>query len=195
MSISQQGLPLLDHFVGTGEQGVGSVSFGNVRLPCNSSNELLRWRVVPVQYYNVRCFASHSEGAQALRAMQWFRSRLSLGSWLALFALTVQLVLSFGHVHLDGGASLVGHSSTLLRVHASSSVDVASLPAGDEAPAGADEYCAVCALIHLAGTVVMAQPPSLPLPAVFGKTPKPTAGLDLAAHHHSLFAARAPPVA
>jgi hypothetical protein len=128
--------------------------------------------------------------------MHWFRSRSSLGSWLALFALAVQLVVSFGHVHLDRGASLAGHSSTLLRVHAATSVDVASLPAGDEAPAAADEYCAVCALIHLAGTIVTAEPPSLPLPAVFGRAPPATAtDLELPAHHHSPFSSRAPPVA
>jgi hypothetical protein len=128
--------------------------------------------------------------------MQWFRSRSSLGSWLALFALTVQLVLSFGHVHLDRGASLAGHSSTLLRVNVSTGVDAASLPAGDQAPALADIDCAICALIHLAGTIVTAQPPRLPLPAVFGRAPpEPVAGLRLTAQHHSPFPARAPPVA
>ena len=34
--------------------------------------------------------------------MQWFRSRVKLGSWVALFALALQLALTFGHVHLDG---------------------------------------------------------------------------------------------
>jgi hypothetical protein len=66
-------------------------------------------------------------------------------SWLALFALGVQLVLSFGHVHLDRGPA-PGHSSVLLRVHGLLAANVVSQPATDEAPRRADDYCAVCAL-------------------------------------------------
>src|SRR5882672_3674544 len=103
--------------------------------------------------------------------MHWFRSRSSSGSWLALFALAVQLAVSFAHVHLDRGAPVAGHSSSvLLRVHAPNGIAAASLPAGDEAPALADDYCAVCALIHLAGSVVAAEAPALPLPATFART-------------------------
>jgi hypothetical protein len=131
--------------------------------------------------------------------MQWFRSRSSLGaclgSWLALLALAFQLVVSFGHVHLDRGAALPGHSSVLLG-DASGGTDAASLPAGDEAPAIADDYCAICALIHLAGTAVAAEPPSLPLRAVFGRTFAESAvEFGLTAQDHALFAARAPPLA
>src|SRR5262245_62321691 len=36
--------------------------------------------------------------------MSWFRTRARWGSWLALFALALQLTLSFAHVHL-GDAS------------------------------------------------------------------------------------------
>jgi hypothetical protein len=128
--------------------------------------------------------------------MHWFRSRSSLGAWLALFALTAQLVVSFGHVHLDPNGSTPGHQSALLRSDAPTSADVASLPAGDEAPALADDYCAVCALIHLAGTLVTAEPPALPLPALFGRArTDSTAEFGLTAQSHALFAARAPPLA
>ena len=33
--------------------------------------------------------------------MRWLRSHIRFGSWSALFALTVQFALSFGHVHFD----------------------------------------------------------------------------------------------
>lgn len=119
-----------------------------------------------------------------------------MGSWLALFALAVQLVLSFGHMHPDRTAPLAGHSSTLLRVHASAGVEAVSLSAGDEAPALADVYCAACALIHLAGTLVVSEPPALPLPLTFGRARAESAAeFGLTAHGHSLFAARAPPAA
>ena len=128
--------------------------------------------------------------------MHWFRSRSSLGSWLALFALAVQLVVSFGHVH-PIAAHRPGTSVDAARFgRARPSVDVASLPAGDEAPALADDYCAVCALIHLAGTVVASEPPALPLPALFGRArTDSTAEFGLTAQSHALFAARAPPFA
>jgi hypothetical protein len=127
--------------------------------------------------------------------MHWFRSRSRLGSWLALFALAFQLAVSFGHVHVD--AKGLGHSPTLADVHASTSADNASLGANDEtAPALADDYCAVCALIHIAGTVVASQAPELPVPAQFGATQSdPPLEIGLTARSHALFAARAPPTA
>jgi hypothetical protein len=135
-------------------------------------------------------------GARSVATMRWFRSRSSLGAWLALFALTTQLVVSFGHVHLDHGAPVAGHSSVLLHVQASTGAETASLPASDEVPALADDYCAACALIHLAGTVVASEPPALPLPALFGRArTDSTAEFGLTAQSHAPFAARAPPVA
>jgi hypothetical protein len=126
--------------------------------------------------------------------MHWFRSRSRLGSWLALFALAFQLAVSFAHVHLDGAGS--GHSPALADVHASTGAHSASLPASDEPPALADGYCAVCALIHLAGTVVAAAAPGLPVPALFGgKRSDPPLEIGLTARSHALFAARAPPIA
>ena len=128
--------------------------------------------------------------------MHWFRSRSSLGGWLALFALAAQLVVSFGHVHLDRGAPVAGHASALLRAHALIGTETASLPASDEAPALADGYCAVCALIHLAGTAIAAEAAALPLPANFARGRSEFAAeFGLTARHHTLFAARAPPIA
>jgi hypothetical protein len=128
--------------------------------------------------------------------MHWFRSHSSLGSWLALFALAFQLVVSFGHVHLDRGAPVPGHASVVPGADASTGAGPASLPANHEAPVHADDYCAVCALIHLAGTAMAAEPPALPLPAVFGRTRSEAAiEFGLTAPHHTLFAARAPPIA
>jgi hypothetical protein len=127
--------------------------------------------------------------------MHWFRSRSRLASWLALFALAFQLAVSFAHVHVDGTRS--GHSPALAYGHASTSADNASLAANDEtAPALADDYCAVCALIHIAGTVVASQAPELPVPAQFGATRSdPPLEIGLTARSHVLFAARAPPIA
>jgi hypothetical protein len=116
-----------------------------------------------------------------------FRSRSRWGSYLALFALAFQLVVSFGHVHLDGGAP--GRASIV----AKAMVD----PAGKQAPAVADDHCPICALVHLAGTLTPSEAPTLPQLAVFGRL-RLQAAIEFdfaAALHHSPLGARAPPVA
>jgi hypothetical protein len=46
--------------------------------------------------------------------MHWIRKNNRLGAWAAVFALAIQLVLSFGHVHLDNfqGTSSVTASAS-----------------------------------------------------------------------------------
>jgi hypothetical protein len=80
--------------------------------------------------------------------MQWFRANLKVGSRLALLALTLQIVLSFGHVHLGG----LRHSSDRLSVAGTHSVPShpQRQPISD-----ADEYCAICATMHLAATSLL----------------------------------------
>jgi hypothetical protein len=123
--------------------------------------------------------------------MGWLR-RSKWGACLALFALAMQLVLSFGHVHV--GASS-GYASGL-EVAASSDTHK---PAGNHhhhLPATPDENCALCALIHLASTLLPAAAPDLPLPAVFGRLPHHiVVQLDLSAASSAYFRARAPPFA
>ena len=124
----------------------------------------------------------------SVTAMGWFRSRSRLGSYLALFALAVQLVLSFGHVHRDGSALFGIHPSAV----ATATVD----PAGKETPALADDYCPLCALTHLAGTLVPAEAPTLPRLAVFSRLLlTPAVEFDIAGQRYSPLRARAPPLA
>jgi hypothetical protein len=115
---------------------------------------------------------------------------------LALFALALQLVVSFAHVHLDRGAPGAGFRSILSGVHSQTGAQTASLPATDQAPAQTDDYCAVCALIHLAGTVVAGEPPSLTLPVTFGRLRlDPAVQFGSRTPAYAPFQARAPPVA
>jgi hypothetical protein len=118
-----------------------------------------------------------------------FRSRSRWGSYLALFALAFQLVISFGHVHLDGGTPAAGHASIV----AKAAID----PAGKQAPAVADDHCPICALIHLAGTLAPSEAPTLSRLATFGRLLL-LAAIEFefaAALHHSPLGARAPPLA
>jgi len=125
--------------------------------------------------------------------MGWFRCRSRLGAYLALFALTFQLAVSFGHVHHIALTSAL--ASTLASEQPPS--DEANAPSS---PAGhddlADHLCPICTLINLAGAIVPAETPPLPLPSIFGGLRLEAAvAFDLIASQRALFQARAPPIA
>jgi hypothetical protein len=124
--------------------------------------------------------------------MRWFRSRARLGSRLALFALALQLVVSFGHVHADQLAP----SAVTAASHAAAvpSNDVPAAPAHHDGQA--DGLCAICALIHMAGTAAPGVAPALPVPIGFFRTPIEFAVTPaLTASLLTSFQARAPPIA
>jgi hypothetical protein len=93
--------------------------------------------------------------------MQWVRPSRRFGSWLALVALALQLALSFGHVHLDGARPGSSTDWVTGATAPSSPPSPAQHPAND-----ADDYCAICATIHLASTTFLPDAPQLPVPFV-----------------------------
>jgi hypothetical protein len=122
--------------------------------------------------------------------MRWFRTHIGLGSRLALFALTVQLVLSFGHVHVGKIAPASSHGA----------ITVAQAPDGDGGPSpkphsGVGDFCAICATISLLASSVVPTTSSL-LPPVATEHRWLTAFADarISASPFVLFQARAPPV-
>src|SRR3954447_10960295 len=127
--------------------------------------------------------------------MNWFRSRSKWGSYLALFALAVQLALTFGHVHLDRAAPISADRSTVTTADASNAAQVKPTHPTDRHDR-ADDHCAICTLIHLAGALVLAEPPSLPLPDMSVRAPsEPPLAFDFSSPQRTPFAARAPPTA
>jgi Protein of unknown function (DUF2946) len=128
----------------------------------------------------------------SVTTMGWFRSRARLGSYLALLALAFQLAVSFGHVHLDHVAPASALATAIASAQPSDG-DPPSSPAGHDV---ADDLCPICALIHLAGALVPAETPPLPLPSIFGSVRRePAAAFGLTAAQGALFRARAPPLA
>jgi hypothetical protein len=124
--------------------------------------------------------------------MRWIRSNVRFGAWCALAALAIQLVLSFGHMHLEGGTA----TTPELALAASSASDIANPSSNPEPTGHADDFCAICALIHLAGTVTPATAPVLQLPVVFSPVPfAVSTDRDLAAKVPLSFQARGPPIA
>jgi hypothetical protein len=121
--------------------------------------------------------------------MRWVRSNLKFGSWCALFALTFQLLVVFNHVHCSQNLCWPASPTAIGNL----SGDGAVTHSNGAAPA-VGEYCLLCAVIHLTGTIVPAAAPTEPIPVVLQKSP-PWADLaDVsAAAPHGIFQARAPP--
>ena len=88
--------------------------------------------------------------------MRWFRRNMRFGSWCALFALTIQLALSFGHMHFASSAAVAALASAATEPLADAPDDQ---PTPSKHSRVAD-YCTVCASIHLAG-LLTAEPPSV----------------------------------
>jgi hypothetical protein len=108
--------------------------------------------------------------------MKWFRRHIKTGSRLALFALAVQFVLSFGHFHPIASAQAAPASQTglslvdLAYIGTSATPDLAVQVTGTEPPARHDndrhpaDNCAICAVISLASSMLFTAPPVLLLP-------------------------------
>jgi hypothetical protein len=128
--------------------------------------------------------------------MKWFRSNIRIGSKLALFALAIQFLLSFGHFHSSASAEARQPGLHAAADLAASHV-AARLKTSDHGPAGqpADD-CAICAVVALANTMVVATPPDLLVPRVtaFLYLTADSAFTELNAAH-AAFQPRAPPIA
>ena len=117
--------------------------------------------------------------------MKWFRSNIRMGSRLALIALAIQFLLSFGHFH-GGSASAASASmgATQAELHHRVGLAVAQLGASERAlqakipnpgvlgplrsktsdhlPAGQPcDDCAICVVMALVNAMVDTAPPLL----------------------------------
>jgi hypothetical protein len=95
--------------------------------------------------------------------MGWFRARNKLGGHLALFALAVQFVLAFGHIH---PADIYGSLNDPFPTQAISLATdgKAQFLSSDQATTGVDDFCAICATVSLLSSSVAADAPKLTLP-------------------------------
>jgi Protein of unknown function (DUF2946) len=125
--------------------------------------------------------------------MHWFRSARRFGAGLGLFALLLQLAVSFDHIHAE---DLLPQSVAGV---ADQGVGKAPLPAAGqdrEAPGSPHEDCPICAVMHLAGTIVMPAAPALSLPTQFATLSFVGGDFAFAPISRRLpFQTRAPPIA
>jgi hypothetical protein len=118
--------------------------------------------------------------------MQWVRANIRLGARAALFAVAVQLALSFGHVHPVAAPQAAPSLQTSQQVPAPA-------PDSDHHP---DDFCAICAVIALASTAMAAVAPALPIPQAFELTHPPVDATFVQTRSAcAAFQSRAPPLA
>jgi hypothetical protein len=125
--------------------------------------------------------------------MRWVRLNRRIGAWAALFALALQITLSFGHVHLN---KLASSSSSLAGISLAQTADRDGRPANPDRHTGANDFCAICATIALVASSALPESARLALPAAVPSAWPREFAIRLASDEaHFLFQARAPPVA
>ena len=119
--------------------------------------------------------------------MRLFRDHIRLGSWFALIALALNLVLSFGHIHVIGG-----HERNAL---------VTVVEKSDGGQTGhhndglADDRCPICMAASAIGTALAASAPVLPHPVAYvlvDRAVEPT--IAFVEQPKAAFRSRAPPI-
>ena len=124
--------------------------------------------------------------------MRWFRANRTFGGRLALFALAVQFVVAFGHIHRD---DIYGPPRPAAAMTAAVPDGGQPLPANHPAK-HSDDYCAVCATMSLLGNSFVAAAPTLPLPAASHAIEQfDRVAVIFIAPRRAAFQSRAPPAA
>jgi hypothetical protein len=125
--------------------------------------------------------------------MRWFRSHRLNVALLALFAMACQFVLAYGHVHSERFAGNSSHWA----VAAATTTSAGPSSPGQNNPSGlGEDFCAICANISLAGTLVMPATATVP-PRIsfFSDLHWPFAATAAASIDLFHFNARGPPLA
>jgi hypothetical protein len=124
--------------------------------------------------------------------MRWFRSNRGVVAWVALFALACQLALSFGHVH---AGKFSGGSLAFAAVETGDGAADGPPSSPQKKPNGlGGDFCAICANISLAGTLILPILAIVLTPQLFTKIlPWSLAASEPASFDHRPFSARGPP--
>jgi hypothetical protein len=127
--------------------------------------------------------------------MNWFRARIRPFAQLALFALAVQMAVSFGHMHRDdlGLPRLAAIQGGHFQFHAAQAM---VSPADRDQYPLSDDYCPICASIALLATGAPSLPPVMMAPPLVSRVwSSPTQLYFVATQTTFSFQARAPPLA
>lgn len=123
--------------------------------------------------------------------MNWFRVRVRSAAQLALFALAVQMVLSFGHLHRDDLGLPPLPTADQTRI----TVDSSGAPAPQDHNQKPDDYCPICASMALIATAVPSLPPAMIVPEPIQHVwSEPASAVTVTLDVRLSFRARAPPM-
>jgi hypothetical protein len=124
--------------------------------------------------------------------MHWVRKNSLFGSWAALFALGIQLVLSFGHSHFENVQRSPSAIAAILLAQTDGTDDTA--PTDDHRGNAGHDACAICAALSLTASSVL---PTISLLATpldhFHEWLTDFHAAQISLGLHFLFQARAPP--
>jgi hypothetical protein len=128
--------------------------------------------------------------------MRWWRVRQMGVAGLGLFALLLQLLLSFGHVHVHEIMALTAVAGESAQARAAAAKS--TTPAREQIPSGhPEDDCPICAAMHLAASGLLPAPPSFAVAVGFSHVSHrilvETFGFWVT--RHLLFQTRAPPFA
>jgi hypothetical protein len=132
--------------------------------------------------------------------MRWFRAHRLFGGCLALFALAIQLVVSFAHIHPQDlsprpevGLGVRHSATTVLAYDESFFGKRTDNHSGGGLP---HESCAICASINLISSALTVQGLVLLIPANFDSVQlQSISDFEFQQNRYSLFQTRAPPIA
>jgi hypothetical protein len=126
--------------------------------------------------------------------MNWVRSTIRPFARLALFALALQMVVSFGHMHPDDLG--LPSFATAHWVHFPSGAQALAGPNDRNQYPSSDDYCPICASIALLATGTPSLPPVIVAPPPISRVwSSPTSLYFVARQATFSFQARAPPLA
>jgi hypothetical protein len=122
--------------------------------------------------------------------MNWFRAKTRRTTSLALFALAINVALSFGHIHLEGFRGGETNAGVLL-----SAISRAKGGQPDKHNGHPDDLCPICMARAALGTGLATAPPVLPLDFAY-VTVEPAfgAGLAIPQQPRANFQSRGPPL-
>ena len=130
--------------------------------------------------------------------MGWFRTKQVAIAGVAFLALACQLALSYGHIHsgtLSSGKFSSGLATLVLATDGAQSFTDPSAPP-QKSPTGFPDFCAICASIGLASTLVVPDAPGRAAPTSSNQALSwSLAAVEPASFDHVLFNARGPPKA
>jgi hypothetical protein len=128
-------------------------------------------------------------------SMNWVRSTIRPFARLALFALAVQMVVSFGHMHPDD-LGLQSFATAHWAHFPSGVAQALTSPTDGQQYPSSDDYCPICASMALLATGAPSLPPVIVAPPPISRVWSSRISLHFVARKTTFsFQARAPPLA